>query len=798
MKLGYLKMLVSFTHHKPGLDWLMSTDCWNDILSYCLENQTIYITREGYNFMYELLDKSINVNQTFCELVTKKTMFHLEADQFNKNGLVKSEINDYQIQKDLTPTLKLVTHILEQCYLSDTNHNLSQIYLQQLNLENVLWNLLMIGRDHEFIFDISKPIYLTCFMGLKSHSYTTRESALPELKNFGRKFSNLFNTLINKQCAVEVLKLCCIGHGYWRKINSLLPPSDKKEPILFENQIIIFQIMPMIIIAFTGAGKQEIREDELTELFINKLFKISCEHTIRMAYTYRTLLLSLDMSRAYDVAQKAVFYLMRIRQHLHRDRAVIAFQALAYAMKYLSHTLIRGDRIELRPYQTSFLSAMIEGIGQLIKDFRITWTDSVESICITSLALDFLSCVDLPTKLCVQTMQLAHLTIAHFMPPNMALLVSELHDSSVQRVSAVLGARLRDQAWEVRDSALETLHTVADISRERFPPFQQLIVEARLCEATVEMAASDEEAFVRASALRALAGMVRTPAYWNGALAAASLLDTALGLLADEPEALVRCEAARLARHLYESGRVPEVDMPVVLAAMSAAAVADLHWEVRVAALDFWACAIDRELADQGMLDGAFPPVTFSRDRKIVQLTEREVRTRLNVALDRLADAGCLAVLQRTAVDTCDLQVARRAVRITNELARHLRRYSLLDGVDATAAPGAPRDAYRTGSVRAPPREHALSDDVIEAIVNSSDASLLGGVAGSGGREGRAPPSTRVLPPHVFKQFVAQDLDAQLETRSSWLASVTDDLGSLLDDILQSYEDNDVNAMDCY
>lgn len=344
-KLGYLKMLTSFINHKPGLDWLMSTDCWNDILSYCLENQTIYITRDGYVFMYELLNKCIDTNITFCEMVVKKTMLHLEAEQFNKNGVIKSEIDDYQIQKELTPTLKLITYILEQSYMNRSNKKLGNMYLNDLNIENVVWKILMIARDHEFRFDISKLIFLASFMGVSSHHYVTRDSALPHLKEFGRKFSSLFNFLIDKMCVVEVLKLCCLGHNYWTVVDALLPPSSKKEPILFENQIIIFQIMPMIIIAFSGADKQKIREDELTEMFISKLFKISCEHTIRLAYTYRTSLMTLDVNKAYDVAHKSVFYLMRVRKHLHRERAVIAFQAIAYALKYLASALIKGKII---------------------------------------------------------------------------------------------------------------------------------------------------------------------------------------------------------------------------------------------------------------------------------------------------------------------------------------------------------------------------------------------------------------------------------------------------------------------
>ena len=79
--------------------------------------------------------------------------------------------------------------------------------------------------------------------------------------------------------------------------------------------------------------------------------------------------------------------------------------------------------------------------------------------------------------------------------------------------------------------------------------------------------------------------------------------------------------------------------------AMTAAAVLDLHWEVKINALEFWREFIDSHLSDQGMLDGHFPNVTFSKEhRKIVSLNENEIKQRLNKALDELSRQNCLGV----------------------------------------------------------------------------------------------------------------------------------------------------------
>jgi hypothetical protein len=79
--------------------------------------------------------------------------------------------------------------------------------------------------------------------------------------------------------------------------------------------------------------------------------------------------------------------------------------------------------------------------------------------------------------------------------------------------------------------------------------------------------------------------------------------------------------------------------------AMAFAAMSDLHWEVKINALQFWEKVIERQMSDQGMIDGVFPSVTFSKEnRKIVTLTENEIKLRLNKVLGELGRTRCLQV----------------------------------------------------------------------------------------------------------------------------------------------------------
>jgi hypothetical protein len=88
-----------------------------------------------------------------------------------------------------------------------------------------------------------------------------------------------------------------------------------------------------------------------------------------------------------------------------------------------------------------------------------------------------------------------------------------------------------------------------------------------------------------------------------------------------------------------------KAELANVFVAMARAAMCDLHWEVKVNALQFWEKVIEQQMSNQGMIDGIFPSVTFSKEnRKIVTLTETEIRTRLNKVLEELSRIRCLQV----------------------------------------------------------------------------------------------------------------------------------------------------------
>lgn len=54
--------------------------------------------------------------------------------------------------------------------------------------------------------------------------------------------------------------------------------------------------------------------------------------------------------------------------------------------------------------------------------------------------------------------------IDHFLAKPMALLMNNIEGSDMEKLGPTIYKRLHDNSWEVRDSVLEMLHTIIEIS----------------------------------------------------------------------------------------------------------------------------------------------------------------------------------------------------------------------------------------------------------------------------------------------------------------------------------------------
>lgn len=293
---------------------------------------------------------------------------------------------------------------------------------------------------------------------------------------------------------------------------------------------------------------------------------------------------------------------------------------------------------------------------------------------------------------------------------------------------------------------------------------------------------------------------------------------------------MVRKEAVTLIASIYENQKVATTQLNSIYAALAYSSVNDLYWEVKVKALDCWHSVIKRELQYQGVIDGTFPSVTFSKEKKkIVTLTPKEITLRLTKILDELASRGCLGVLLACLKDEDDLLVVKASIHVIKCLSEFLDKYNYWE--EFQKCEQAQIDANRQSPVSMQTdsiisnntnkitsnsaaeenirNDSSRSDEVIQSIVSAQDINLL-----SMAYENQMNVVTRSneddidnadyvkryskITAHKFlKSIKSIDLDDLIKSKTEWLAQ-TDSFSSLLNDMLDSMQVNDANDADCY
>lgn len=66
----------------------------------------------------------------------------------------------------------------------------------------------------------------------------------------------------------------------------------------------------------------------------------------------------------------------------------------------------------------------------------------------------------------VESLKLIQTSIEHFLTPNLALLMDKMEGSGMEDLGPTIYKRLHDNSWEVRDSVLELLNSIVEISKE--------------------------------------------------------------------------------------------------------------------------------------------------------------------------------------------------------------------------------------------------------------------------------------------------------------------------------------------
>lgn len=288
-----------------------------------------------------------------------------------------------------------------------------------------------------------------------------------------------------------------------------------------------------------------------------------------------------------------------------------------------------------------------------------------------------------------------------------------------------------------------------------------------------------------------------------------------IAILRHNQEGIVRKEACNVLCEVYQTIKLSPVLKQILYDHMASSAMCDFHWEVQITALRFWKIVIQYFLTDQGMLDGTFPPVTFSRtSRKIVTLSDTEIRKRLMTLLDELASIGCLTVLLKLLHDDTEVEVMDAAYAIAQEVHSILQQYKVPEHVKHVE--GEPRtmadliyhykeETEEINGINMEPESSNKAENVIDDILKSDDMNLLANIYQKNmnlHNEQPLAPKVKLVKtasPYLFVSFMeGTDCKKIISEKRDWKDGIRS-ISSLLDDVLGIYEnDEEINSLDCY
>uniref|UniRef100_A0A182N9X3 Uncharacterized protein n=1 Tax=Anopheles dirus TaxID=7168 RepID=A0A182N9X3_9DIPT len=741
IKLGHVLVLKAISRHAMGMAWIKQSGSWRICLDYYNGYQTIYITRETSLFIYEVLERfcAMGDYEEVKEIV--RTILSPLIDCVWKSPEQDDAVlvNDYHSQKIISPLLNLMQTLFRKIIESKQRTRVAYFILYTYKFERNLWKFTDTMHDHTYLAKIWQThIFANCARLCTME--IPQEDTLAVDLTFDRytiNFLNYVNFSIRRGNVQNVMLMAETHHALWRILGDRAPEEVvlKNQSIRFGDQILLLQLFPVVYEMQCFATKDL---PDYIEKFCTKLYDIACEFTIRLIYACRDIFQAYNLN-VTELACKSIQGIVTTHK-LPRPRAVIAFQAFVYLLKEFLPDMccsVEGQKsscgkADLMLSKPNLLSAIINGLMSLIENFKITWKECIESTTIVNFMLNLLANPNLPPRLVVLALKLTQTSIEHFLAPNLALLMDNISGSGLEHVGHIIYKRLHDLSWEARDSALELLASIVSISEIKFPAFQKHILDCDIIPVVEAAAKNDTEAYVRASALRCLTLMVKIRLLWDHSLSKLSLMNHLIDVIDNESEGVVRREAVNTVKEIYANHKIQPQCLDSVFSVLAYAAANDLYWEVKINALQFWRLVMCRQFQHQGMIDGTFPAVTFSKEhKKIVTLTDREIQTRLMKVLNEISLRGCLGVLLACLGDECDLGVVKETIAIINKLMSHLNKYNFLD-------------YYQVLSGSTPPASTSGKGDRSAADTATSSPSTMQGVAPSSAPLQTTSPSNRL------------------------------------------------------
>lgn len=396
--MAQVQVFRSILKHPTGAQWLRQSNAWSIALAYCLEGQTVYVVREATQFITDFVFKvatEFNDDEFLIETLRQITM-PMANEVVVIDGTVS--VDSSGLQRRVRPSLDLLCHLSDHLIRSEYKTNIPEHILKTTGTKMNLWRMTDKTLDPVFFKLIMHTIVFVSYLEFVDNLAEPKDKVTLTLAHnqFGLHFFNHMKFCLLHRNPCALLSIAKLYHVLWNTLGTRAPEEIELESkkIKFENQIIILQLMPIIFsIQKPKAGQSEL---EIFDTYIMKLFDISTDHTMRICYAYRDLMMTYHRSKMSTITAKAIQGILAMKSVLHRDRAVYVFQAMSYCLKaFADADTVDDTNVEMQTdvliEMPNLLSALLTGLHTLVKDYRITWKESIESACLLNFMLVLLN-----------------------------------------------------------------------------------------------------------------------------------------------------------------------------------------------------------------------------------------------------------------------------------------------------------------------------------------------------------------------------------------------------------------------
>jgi BRCA1-associated ATM activator 1 len=403
IRLAHINILSATTQHASGLQWIKTTKQWK--ITYYQDSHTVYVMRAAHEFVYTALVNYTavpNCDDELCvEILTYFMAILLEHPWSNPGNIVV--VDDEDIKRRNLPMLNLICYMLEKCIESQKRSRIVFHILITQKFEMNLWKLAEMSHDQQFLGHVLRAFVFSNFARFSSMdipAFSPDTEDLP-LEKFVLNFYNYMNFCILRRSSRNIIVMAEMNHMLWKKLGDRAPMElMTTHKIKFGDQVLLLQLLPIIYVIKTR--QPTVTDREYLDEFTMKLFKISCEFTIRLMYSFRDLLRT-NADNIADLACKSIQGILAVRESLSRERAIIVFQALVFIMKEFTPDIcVAGEKavvdLALLNEIPNLLSAILTGLYELIKVYRLTWNECLETTTVVNFMLAFLNNPNLSTR----------------------------------------------------------------------------------------------------------------------------------------------------------------------------------------------------------------------------------------------------------------------------------------------------------------------------------------------------------------------------------------------------------------